>query len=83
MCAAKQLHGTLLSPLDRGHEDFLKKYGRECELMARLRHPHIVQFLGVCYLTLNQTVPLLVMERLETSLHCMLDMVPDLPLSLK
>ena len=45
---------------------------RECTLLSRLRHPHIVQFLGVCYLP-GSSLPLLVMERLFTSLDELLE----------
>ena len=45
---------------------------RECTLLSRLRHPHIVQFLGVCYLP-GSRLPLLVMERLFTSLDELLE----------
>ena len=36
--------------------------------MSTLRHPHIVQFLGVCFLP-GSRLPALVMELLLTSLH--------------
>ena len=39
--------------------------------MSTLRHPHIVQFLGVCFLQ-GSRLPALVMERLLTSLHDLL-----------
>ena len=45
---------------------------RECTLLSRLRHPHIVQFLGVCYLP-GSRLPLLVMERLFMSLDELLE----------
>ena len=40
--------------------------------MSTLRHPHIVQFLGVCFLD-GSRLPALVMERLLTSLHDLLE----------
>ena len=42
--------------------------------MSTLRHPHIVQFLGVCFFP-DSRLPALVMERLLTSLHDLL--VPE------
>ena len=43
--------------------------------MSTLRHPHIVQFLGVCFLP-GSPMPALVMEKLATSLHDILDPEP-------
>ena len=50
--------------------------------MSQLRHPHIVQFLGVCYL-LGSPIPVLVMEKLQTSLDNLLETTPDIPLDIK
>ena len=45
-------------------------------------YPPSSQFLGLCFLPGTQ-LPLLVMERLETSLDDLLEHIPNLPLSLK
>ena len=50
--------------------------------MTEMRHPHIVQFLGLCYLQ-GSELPVLVMERLERSLDELLETSPGLPLALK
>ena len=50
--------------------------------MAEMRHPHIVQFLGLCYLE-GSTLPVLVMERLDNSLDKLLETSPSIPLNLK
>ena len=50
--------------------------------MSSLRHPNITQFLGICFLPGTQ-LPLLVMERLETSLDDLLEHMPNLSLLLK
>ena len=52
------------------------------QMMAELRHPHIVQFLGLCYLE-GSMVPVLVMERLNSSLDNLLESYPSIPLNLK
>ena len=52
------------------------EFTRECQLMSALRHPHIVQFLGVCFFP-DSRLPALVMERLLSSLHDLLD--PETP----
>ena len=50
--------------------------------MAEMRHPHVVQFLGLCYLE-GSTLPVLVMEQLalDTSLDDLLKTSPGLPLA--
>ena len=50
------------------------EFVRECQLMSTLRHPNIVKFLGVAFFP-GSRLPALVMERLLTSLHDLLD--PD------
>ena len=50
------------------------EFVRECQLMSTLRHPNIVQFLGVAFFP-GSRLPALVMEQLLTSLHDLL--APD------
>ena len=50
--------------------------------MSDLRHPNITQFLGVCFLPDCQ-LPVLLMERLDSSLDDLLEAVPNIPLVLK
>ena len=50
--------------------------------MSTLHHPHIVLFLGICMLP-GSRLPALVMERLLTNLHDLLETQPDIPLGLK
>ena len=77
LCAAKKIHEVFL---DRSKipEDDIQRASRqfvtECRLMSTMRHPHIVQFLGVCFLD-GSRLPALVMERLLTSVHDLLE--PD------
>ena len=70
--AAKSIHPILQGGLSKAASEFV----RECQLMSTLRHPNIVQFLGVTFFPGSQ-LPALVMERLLTSLHDLLD--PDTP----
>ena len=76
--AAKTIYAFLQEIDGSGHEDEVPKavteFVRECQLMSTLRHPYIVQFLGVCVLQ-GSRLPALVMERLLTSLHDLL--VPE------
>ena len=82
VCAGKKLHEALIEAGNEGVADVVRKYEQECQLMSSLRHPNITQFLGLCFLPGTQ-LPLLVMERLETSLDDLLEHMPGLPLSLK
>ena len=50
--------------------------------MSQLRHPHIVQFLGVAYLP-GSPIPVLLMEKLQTSLDNLLETSPNIPLEVK
>ena len=50
--------------------------------MSQLRHPHIVQFLGVAYLP-GSPIPVLLMEKIQTSLDNLLETSPNIPLDVK
>ena len=52
------------------------------QVMTKMRHPHVVQFLGLCFLE-GSTLPVLVMERMDSSLDDLLEGAPGLPLALK
>ena len=83
VCAAKKIHTEFLNIGSR--EDIshmISKFASECRLMSTLRHPHIVQFLGVCYLP-RARLPSLVMERLDRNLHDLLETTPNLLLAVK
>ena len=82
VCAGKKLHEALLNVENEGVTEIIRKYLQECQLMSSLHHPNITQFLGLCFLQGTQ-LPLLVMERLETSLDNLLEHMPNLPISLK
>ena len=73
--AAKTIHAILQggpNELSKAATEFV----RECQLMSTVRHPNVVQFLGVAFFP-GSRLPALVMERLLTSLHDLL--APDTP----
>ena len=81
ICAAKKVHDIFQDRSEIPEAEIRKastQFVRECQLMSTLRHPHIVQFLGVCFVQGSQ-LPALVMERLLTSLHDLLDPEMDPP----
>ena len=72
-CAGKKTHDVLFhaaTPRDRAA--MLQRFTEECELMSRLHHPCVVQFLGVHFEDDSQ-LPVLVMEFLHTTLSGSLD----------
>ena len=82
-CAAKRIHEILLhTGSAAGVRNITDKFVQECRLMSSLHHPHIVQFLGVCFLPGSQ-LPALVMERLMMSLGDLLDNNPNISLATK
>ena len=77
--AAKKIHDIFQDRSEIPEDEILRasrQFVRECQLMSTLRHPNIVQFLGVCFFP-GSRLPALVMERLMTSLHDLLD--PETP----
>ena len=63
-CAGKKIHKLLFDgPVER----LLGRFGEECLLLSQLRHPNIVQFLGV-YEDSESRAPVLVMEFLPNTL---------------
>ena len=69
--AAKKVHDLLLSS-----SQITSQFAKELKLMSTLRHPNIVQFLGVYFLP-GSRLPALVIERLLTNLHNLLDPETD------
>ena len=78
ICAGKKVYDALIDPENEGAQRMVDKYYAECRLLSDLRHPHIVQFLGVCFLPDTQ-LPVLVMELLMGSLDDLLENTPDIP----
>lgn len=68
LVAGKTLH-LILMYAEEGN--LREKFVNECRLLKDLRHPHIVQFLGICFLP-SSVMPVLVMEFLPYNLHDML-----------
>lgn len=71
-CAAKILHPTVLDPLDPGSNKIAERFIQECELMSSIRHPNIVQFIGV-ERDAETGCLVLLMELLDESLTTMLE----------
>ena len=71
-CAAKVLHPTILDPRDPGAGKIMQRFQQEIAFLERIRHPHIVQYLGVTR-DPESRLPVLLMELLDESLTKMLE----------
>ena len=78
-CVGKKLHRLLYETAGpRERALLVGRFAQECELLSRLHHPHIVQFLGVWF-EQGCDLPVLVMEYLHTTLSSCLDKHGVLP----
>ena len=66
-CAGKKLHKNLYDQGMAMGPEILERFGVECELLSQLRHPRILQFLGL-YLEDGSDVPILVLEYMPCAL---------------
>ena len=82
VCAGKKIYDALVDPENQGAQRMVDRYYSECNLLSELRHPHVVQFLGICFLPDSQ-LPVLVMEKLHCSLDDLLENTADIPLHTK
>ena len=74
--AGKKIHDLLLRQGDTSYT--IRKFEEECRLLSHVRHPNIVQFLGV-YFQQGVRVPILVMEFLPTNLTSCIERFGILP----
>ena len=84
-CAAKRLHEILLEDESPGGAaKLIRNFEAECFTWSTLRHPGVVQFLGV-YQERGSRLPVLVMEKMDTSLRKYLEdhSKEEFPLHLK
>ena len=82
-CAGKKLHETFFSETSRREKQSITaRFAEECLTHSKLRHPNIVQLIGVYY-TPGSRVPTLVMELMSLSLTSALEQYPDIPSHVK
>lgn len=80
-CAAKEVHSDLMQG-----QRIVDMFLRECDHCSRLRHPNIVQFLGVYYPAEAATtirVPVMVMEMMAGNLTSFLENQQNIPVHQK
>ena len=66
-CAAKLLHPILVDRFDPKKQTNLRKFEQECRFLSEIRHPNIVQYLGMVYDS-QSGLPVLLMELMDESL---------------
>ena len=83
LCAAKLIHETLFDPTaqqliapHREHRLPVKRFEQECEFLSTIRHPNIVQYLGI-YQDPDTSLPALLMELMDDSLTHFLESSPQ------
>ena len=68
ICAAKRLHRVFSILPQDAYGSVIKRYLQECHTWSQLRHPGIVLFIGVVFEPGDSYLPLLVMEKMDSSL---------------
>ena len=66
VCAGKRLHQLFKDVREEDKDGIMKRFAEECELLSQLRHPNIVQFLGIS--ECEDGLPILIMEYMDQSL---------------
>ena len=83
LCAAKIIHETLFDPTaqqliapQREHRLPMRRFEQECEFLSTIRHPNIIQYLGM-YQDPDTHLPVLLMELMDDSLTHFLEGSPQ------
>ena len=66
-CAAKLLHNALFQVNDPGATILMRRFEQECQFLSGIKHPHIIQYLGV-HRDPDSGLPSLLMELAEENL---------------
>ena len=82
ICAAKKLHNLLVQSDNEGYQVLVQKFVKEIDLLKQLRHPRIVQYMGLAFLP-GTALPLLLMERLDITLDDTIEAKGKFPISMK
>jgi len=76
-CAAKVLHLVFFQFNKPGTNDLMRRFEQECHFMSQIKHPHIVQYLGV-HQDKETGLPVLLMELMDESLTRFLEQSEDI-----
>ena len=83
---AKKLHSNFVNPSQvsvQDRESITSKFRNECVILSKLRHPNIVQFIGVHYGRRGKTDLTLIMESVSSDMDKFLEVHRNVPLPLK
>ena len=89
ICAAKEIHSILVEGVGQGEmQRTIQSFMRECRQCSTLRHPNVIQFLGVYYPTRGGgakrvRLPVMVMEMMADSLTSFVDKHEKIPVHIK
>ena len=88
-CAAKEIHSILVEGVGQVEmQRTIASFMRECRQCSTLRHPNVIQFLGVYYPTRGGgaeriRLPVMVMEMMADSLTSFVDKYEKIPVHIK
>ena len=89
LCAAKEIHSILVEGVGQAQmQRTIESFMRECRQCSRLRHPNVIQFLGVYYPTgagvaNRMRLPVMVMEMMADSLTSFVKKHEKIPVHIK
>ena len=89
ICAAKEIHSILVEGVGQVQmQRTIESFMRECRQCSTLRHPNVIQFLGVYYPTVaggadGMRLPVMVMEMMADSLTSFVDKHEKIPVHIK
>ena len=89
VCAAKEIHSILIEDIGETERRLtIESFLRECRQCSMLRHPNVIQFLGVYYPTGaggtdRMRLPVMVMEMMADSLTSFVEKHEKIPVHIK
>ena len=90
ICAAKEIHSILVESVGEVEmHRTIASFLRECHQCSALRHPNVVQFLGIYYppevggAIRRMRLPVMVMEMMADSLTSFVDRYEKIPIQIK
>ena len=89
VCAAKEIHSILIEDVEETERRLtIESFLRECRQCSMLRHPNVIQFLGVYYPTgaggaNSMRLPVMIMEMMTDSLTSFVDKHEKIPVHIK
>jgi len=89
VCAAKEIHSILVEGVGEAEmRQTIGSFLRVCQQCSTLRHPNVIQFLGIYYPTgvgdaRRMRLPVMVMEMMANSLTSFVDKYEKIPIQIK